>query len=342
MPNMRISFELTNRCNLSCSHCMRRRDLPVCDLEYDLLDSILKQAKEYGVERVTFTGGEPFLHPEWRKTLERVAELGFNYSVVTNGLLLAKAAPVLSRPPIRKRLLHVSVSLDGATEDVNDAIRGGGSYRKTMKGILAAHARDIPVVVKFTLNSRNHSQLEDIVMLASSLGMERVEFAHMHPTPENVEAGLTLTPEQWRDAEARIKKLGEAMKMGVFLSAGHYDCNSFSLCAHLAMNELYVDARGYLSVCCMLPAIRGMDPGQPELDLAADLHESSLSEGLERLVDIISDYHHNRIGRISRGELGELEHFQCMACARYFRKTGWLKNYPDNPWAGLLEKGAEK
>lgn len=342
MPNMRISFELTNRCNLACTHCMRRRDIPVSDLDIDFFDSVLRQAKEYGIERVAITGGEPFMHPEWQKALERLAERGFNFSIVTNGLLLAKAAPFLAGPGIRRKLLHVSVSLDGATEEVNDGIRGKGSYKKTMKGVVAAHARGIPMVVKFTINSKNFSQIEDIVMLANDLCMERVEFAHMHPTPENVEAGLTLTPGQWQEAESKVKKLSEAMKMGVFLSAGHHDNNAFSLCAHLTMNELYVEARGYLSVCCMLPAIRGMDASRPELDLAADLHEASLSEGFERLVDILGKYHHYRIGRISRGKVGELEHFQCMACAKYFEKIGWLSAYPDNPWAGLLNEGKPK
>jgi MoaA/NifB/PqqE/SkfB family radical SAM enzyme len=332
---------LTNRCNLSCAHCMRRRDIPASDLDLEFLESVLRQAKEFGIQRVTFTGGEPFMHPRWQEAVEKLAEMGFIFSIVTNGILLNKVAPFLVRPAIRRNLQHISVSLDGTTEDVNDEIRGRGSYRKTMKGILAAHARGIPMVLKFTMNRKNFSQIEEVVFSASKLGMERVEFAHMHPTPENIKAGLSLTPDEWKYAEARIKKLFDAMKMGVFLSAGHYDQNAFSLCAHLTINELYVDARGYLSVCCMLPAIRGMDPDAPEKDLAADLHQVSLSEGLNRLVDIVSEYHHDRINRISRGEVGEFEHFQCMACAKYFDKIKWIEGFPDNPWARLYAASLE-
>ncbi len=337
MPNMRISFELTNRCNLNCQHCMRRRDFPVYDLDYSFLDNILCQAKEYGIDLVALTGGEPFLHPDWQKMFTRVAEKEFKFSLVTNGLLLSDAAPFLAQPSIRKHVRHVSVSLDGATAEVNDSIRGKGSYRKAMQGILAARARDIPLLLKFTVTRRNFSQIEDIAMMASHLEMQRVEFAQMHPTPENIEAGLMLTPKEWMDAETKIRQLFGAMKMDISMCAGHYDPNSFSLCAHLSMNELYVEARGYLAVCCMLPGIRGMDPDKPERDLVADLHDVSLAEAHHRLVDIIAQFHHYRISRILSGEIRQIEHFQCMACALYFEKLDWLRGYPDNPWARLIE-----
>jgi len=73
----------------------------------------------------------------------------------------------------------------------------------------------------------------------------------------------------------------------------------------------------------------------------ADLKEVSLLEAHIRLVDFIARMHHHRLRQIASRELSELEHFQCLACARYLGKLEWLKDFPDSPWAGLVLPGKE-
>lgn len=82
-----VSFAGTYQCNLACPHCCVPIEWP------DRLDiatalRFLEQAHEYGIRILGFTGGEPFLYPEFVIALtRRAAELGFRFDkVMTNGV----------------------------------------------------------------------------------------------------------------------------------------------------------------------------------------------------------------------------------------------------------------
>jgi MoaA/NifB/PqqE/SkfB family radical SAM enzyme len=85
-PNY-LSFAGTYQCNLSCPHCCvpiewtDRLDIPTA-LQF------LEQAHAAGIRTLGFTGGEPFLYPEFLVALtRRAAGLGFRFDkLMTNGV----------------------------------------------------------------------------------------------------------------------------------------------------------------------------------------------------------------------------------------------------------------
>ncbi|MFO0849097.1 MAG: radical SAM protein [Gemmataceae bacterium] len=91
-PNY-LSFAGTYQCNLSCPHCCvpiewtDRLDIPTAV-------RFLEQAHAAGIELLGFTGGEPFLYPEFLVALtRRAAELGFRFDkLMTNGVWYADEA----------------------------------------------------------------------------------------------------------------------------------------------------------------------------------------------------------------------------------------------------------
>ncbi|HEV3438956.1 MAG TPA: radical SAM protein [Gemmata sp.] len=85
-PNY-LSFAGTYQCNLSCPHCC----VPIewtDRLAIPVAVRFLEQAHEYGIEVLGFTGGEPFLYPEFLIALtQRAATLGFRFDkMMTNGV----------------------------------------------------------------------------------------------------------------------------------------------------------------------------------------------------------------------------------------------------------------
>jgi radical SAM protein with 4Fe4S-binding SPASM domain len=85
-PNY-LSFAGTYQCNLSCPHCC----VPIewtDRLAIPPALRFLEQAHAAGIRTLGFTGGEPFLYPEFVLTLcRRAAELGFRFDkIMTNGL----------------------------------------------------------------------------------------------------------------------------------------------------------------------------------------------------------------------------------------------------------------
>src|SRR5262245_46228818 len=82
-----LSFSGTYQCNLSCPHCC----VPIewtDRLPIPLALRFLEQAWDYGIDVLGFTGGEPFVYPEFVIALtRRAAELGFRFDkIMTNGV----------------------------------------------------------------------------------------------------------------------------------------------------------------------------------------------------------------------------------------------------------------
>ncbi len=340
MTLIRVAFELTNRCNLNCVHCMRERHPKPRDLEPELLDKILGQAGDYyGIQLAAFTGGEPLMHPRFERILEILVERDFFMSFVSNGHLVPKRLSLLTQPEVKKRLGNICLSLDGHEESVHDSIRGGGAFKKTLASMILLRNAGIPVVVNYTIGRHNHDRIEEALLAISHLKADRIEVAHTHPTPDNVEAGLVLDPSECRAAESTVYRLATELKVPITMTAGVYTPQRFYSCASLDMADFYVDVEGRLCVCCMLPGIRGRDPNEKERDIIADLREVDLWEAHGKLLSAVTALKRKRIEEIGKGGMAETDHFQCIACARFFGKLDWLDGLDENPWSSLKAPG---
>src|SRR5271169_1459368 len=91
-PNY-ISFSGTYQCNLTCPHCCVPIEWPD---RLDIATAIrfLEDARAQGIGTLGFTGGEPFLYPEFvHAVCRRAAALGFRFDkVMTNGVWYGDAA----------------------------------------------------------------------------------------------------------------------------------------------------------------------------------------------------------------------------------------------------------
>jgi len=81
----------TNRCNLKCEFCSCDDRNKHLELSYKKIDDILVSAKLYGCKGITITGGgEPLLHPDIEKIVDRCKSLDIKVGLVTNGIILPK------------------------------------------------------------------------------------------------------------------------------------------------------------------------------------------------------------------------------------------------------------
>jgi MoaA/NifB/PqqE/SkfB family radical SAM enzyme len=120
----------TMRCNLDCYGCYAgeyNKSGTETDLPWELLDSVLKQAKDMGIYFIVISGGEPFIYPHFWRMLEEHNDMYFQS--YTNGTLIDENAA--------KRLgelgnLLPCISVEGFEEET-DARRGEGHFKKIMK-----------------------------------------------------------------------------------------------------------------------------------------------------------------------------------------------------------------
>ena len=137
-----IYFRITPMCNLRCVMCGQRGDKGVLKGDYAVEESkklvSLERYKEL-VDEIApkkpifyMWGGEPFMYPDFMDLAEYITSKKLFLSVNTNGTFLAKNADRI----VRNKWHAIFVSLDGF-EDVNDRIRGKGSYRRVVEGFQA-------------------------------------------------------------------------------------------------------------------------------------------------------------------------------------------------------------
>ena len=192
-------IQVNDFCNLTCEHCLVSSGPDRGQgLEMDRLNDAIDQAVTLGVERFFFTGGEPLARPDILDLCARVVETHRRELVIlTNGTLfkgerltrladLARAAtsssgdslvPSSQLPAPR---LRIQVSLDGPTEEINDPIRGAGSFTRIVAGIQAAIAAGLKPTLTTTIVRHNVQALAGVVRLAASIGVRNVHLLWPH------------------------------------------------------------------------------------------------------------------------------------------------------------------
>ena len=323
-----IGIELTNRCNLSCLHCLREKSTPRDDFPIGLLAKLLKDAKRYGIKHIAFTGGEPTIHPHFEKIIKMVSDSGFTYHLVTNGWNFKEVFPILEKYDL-KILKGLSFSLDSPKESTHDKIRGQGSYRKVLQGVSICYHKKIPFNLQMTVCSLNLKDLEEMAILASKLKAERLYYAFIQPTPENMKAGIVPSPKEQRKIAKEVMRISQTMRIGIFLAPGFDIPELIFQCRALQMSSITVDYKGNIVFCCQLSGYSGSDT---EIDIIGNLKDVSLFEAHRKLVDRIAEFQKDRIKKIEKCEISSLDRFPCFYCAKYFGKLDWLKDFPESPW----------
>ena len=122
-----LTWELTYACNLSCAHCLSssgRRDPR--ELTTAQCEAVIDELQRMQVFYVNIGGGEPTIRPDFWHLLEYAVNHQVGVKFSTNGVRHRPRSAPPSWP--RPDYVDVQISLDGATAEVNDYVRGPGSY----------------------------------------------------------------------------------------------------------------------------------------------------------------------------------------------------------------------
>jgi mycofactocin biosynthetic radical S-adenosylmethionine protein MftC len=161
-----LTWEITHKCNLNCIHCLSASQAESAgELNLDQCKEVVDQLAGLKVFEINFGGGEPFLKDYFLDLVDYIHTKGIVTCVSTNGTLLTpgRVARLAGNP-----LVHVQVSLDGATAEVNDRIRGRGSYPRILAGARLLAEKGIPFAFNCVVTSQNFSELSPLRQLAGS------------------------------------------------------------------------------------------------------------------------------------------------------------------------------
>ncbi|MCC5468007.1 radical SAM protein [Pelosinus baikalensis] len=123
--NIGITIGLTEKCNLRCAHCLRHSSPNAGnDLSLELLNKVLKEAKNLEVRHIALTGGEAGLHSDFNKAVDLIVKNGYTFSIVTNGNQPDYYNDIVNTYQ-NTVLTFIAVSVDGANSETYEHIRGG-------------------------------------------------------------------------------------------------------------------------------------------------------------------------------------------------------------------------
>jgi MoaA/NifB/PqqE/SkfB family radical SAM enzyme len=320
---MDIGFALTQHCNLRCPHCIRDDVTTVQSLSYELVECVLAQARTlFGERPVSFTGGEPLLHPDFGRLVDLLAAHGHPYRFVSNGWHLTRVMRHLERyAPTAVRL-----SLSGASAATHDAERGRGSFHRVLLGAGVLASRGIPAHLSFVIDTRTRGELRAAADLAESIGAHELHYILPQPVAASVMRDSDLPLESWAGVQRELAAIAREPRthVRVVLDYGFPSQGPETPCSTKARTRVFVDAWGRLVSCCQLS-----DYGFNDAEVVADLATVPLADALALF--------HSRIDQLVEASAPRsdalAERFPCMRCARSNGKLGWLRDHPRSPWS---------
>lgn len=151
----RIILTFSKRCNMACPFCYGYFNGECIELERCL--EIIKKCYSYGIRRISFAGGDPFLFRDIGYLIDYAFDLGMELTLDTNALSYNRN----KHASILKKLDIISLPLDGATPEVHDKVRNfPGSYKKIID-TLKTVSKETKVRINTVVVRQNYEQLDE-------------------------------------------------------------------------------------------------------------------------------------------------------------------------------------
>lgn len=197
-----VTFAITKKCNLSCIWCYENASRNSKEVILSDIKSVIDQlAKLPRLKRLVFTGGEPFMHSNIREILDYCFEKNISHVHITTNATLD--IEKILKYYVGKNL-SLSVSVDGM-EDVHDAIRGKGTFNKTISNIQKATALGFAVSVTTTVSKNNIEAAAALADFLKERGIVNLKFQRMRSLGKGAtQHDLVLTQ---KDNEALTERI---------------------------------------------------------------------------------------------------------------------------------------
>ncbi|PIV47261.1 hypothetical protein COS21_00910 [bacterium (Candidatus Gribaldobacteria) CG02_land_8_20_14_3_00_41_15] len=166
-----VTIYVTDYCPKHCRHCATNAHNRVNrqkELIFDDWVGIMRRLREAGVLMLVFSGGEPLSLPRMPRLLKIADEMQFGITLLTDFDELNEQQIIELKS--LKHLVSIQTSLDGATAETHDFLRGKGSFSKTLRRLSMFDNAKLPFTVAAAIHKKNIGELDQIAELAGTYG----------------------------------------------------------------------------------------------------------------------------------------------------------------------------
>ncbi len=271
--NLRQVFlYLVDDCNLRCVQCLYKLD--ICfqvekkEIAFEDAVKLISDFKEMGATKLTLMGGEPTLYKHLLELIKKSKELGYEYvRIDTNGQFKSE---LLEKEEF-KMLDEITFSIDGPTAEINDPIRGKGSFDKCVANIKKAKELgdniDITSCISKGMIERDKNgnlYLDRMIKFAEELGIEKMNFHNLFKTGvprDHFTGNIDITIDDWFKVKEEIENKVENKEYSIpvripssfttkerFLRNPEY----YGFCVCKTRSSILVHPNGILRICPLL------------------------------------------------------------------------------------------
>lgn len=208
-------WDITKNCNLACKHCRATLIKDSRDLEYVEVTRILEQILLLSPNiTIAWAGGEPLMRPDLKEILTFVKEHSpsTDMQILTNGTLITEK----NTDWLTELIKGFNISLEGSTPEINDAIRGNGSFKKAVSGISLLTKKDVPVTVRMTFFHQPEKEVENLMRFLPEIGVNRFNFRYLVPVGRA--SGQEVSAEEYKRLCENIWQLGQELGLKIGFS----------------------------------------------------------------------------------------------------------------------------
>jgi ubiquinone biosynthesis O-methyltransferase len=274
---------MNNSCNLRCKHCfISAGEVKKEEMSTDEIKALVDEAEALGVFRFYFTGGEPFLREDIFDLIEYVLRLNKNELIILSNGTLFKGVLLKKIKKFKKSNLSLQVSLDGPNPEINDAIRGKGSFLKAVEGLKGLIRIGVTPIVTTAITNVNVEHVREITELIAKLGVKDHHILWLQNSgrasknPDGLTVSSEKVTEVMRQLIKKSKKLGIIVdnEMSLRMRAQAKRGRKHDLC-NSCFEMLSVDSDGHVYPCAPLNGEEGFDCGSIKKRSLKDIWRNS-------------------------------------------------------------------
>lgn len=179
MLKKHMKWDITGNCNLRCKHCLtgnkyngNNKVSAKNELTNEQRFVVVDKLKSGNVRLINLLGGEPLILGEDLFSLSRYCnDNGISMTINTNGTLLTEE---VARKLFDSGCLGLTVSIDGPSPALHDAVRGKGNFDRTISNLRRLAEMDffgykVSLTINTVLNKHNMHRIDEMLDLCLSL-----------------------------------------------------------------------------------------------------------------------------------------------------------------------------
>ena len=255
--------ELTYLCPLRCVYCSNPTNLAAHPDRLSTTDwlRVFQQAAELGALQLNLSGGEPLLRRDLEELVAGAHALDFYSNLITSGLPLTRERLVALK---QAGLSSVQVSIQDSLPAESDRIAGRSSFQQKLEVARWVKELDLPLTLNVVLHRQNLERIADIIALAESLSVDRLELANAQYLAWALENRSALLPTRAQlDAAREVAKAAKERLKGktevLFVLPDYYSDRPKACMSGWGRRYLLVTPDGLALPCHLAHTLTGLE-----------------------------------------------------------------------------------